>query len=501
MICGPEIQTRLLCALAADSEFLGQNVNKLRLSDFPSTAVRLVYETLRAHWQRYNSLPGTGVFPDEVLNALRGVGPDGQESITTQVPEASVGAVASCLAQVMGSLSAPNSKDTAYFRDRLREYLSSVRLGAMPGSTMTASEQLEAAAQIKAEVDQITGGEKKGQSTSARKRVVKSRTVLPERFGTGVWPIDIRMKMGLELGELGCVLAGTGVGKSNILVNIAANAALRGQRCLFLTLELSEDVILRRLHAMIGDFPMSLMDTPEEDWPKNALARYDWMLSDAFPNIDFATINSEYVDKTPTCDDIDREIGNWRKDMEKAGIGPEQAPFVLVDYIRQIDPGKLSTRNDNTNTKFGAIMQQLKRMAMKHKCVLWTAQQVTRAANRKEHIRKDDIADSIAITNHCDAILGFVPVGGAAAQSPTTQESEDDTAANHSDRERLMNVDFVKLRNSGETGSFCTVFQNASLRLWTSEQYARVADNMAESGEYDRFFSMMRPKEARGSGA
>ena len=497
MNCGPEMQTRLLCALAADQEFLGQNVNKLRLSDFPSAAVRLVYETLRAHWQRYGSLPSTSVFPDEVLNALRGVGPDGQESISTQVPEAAVGPVASCLASVMSALSSPDSRDTAYFRDRLREYLSAVRLGAMPGSAMTASEQLEAAAQIKAEVDQITGGERKGQSTSARKRVVKSRKVLPERFGTGVWPIDIRMKMGLELGEIGCVLAGSGVGKTNVLVNLAANAALRGQRSLFLTLEVSEDIILRRLHAMMGDFPMSLMDTPEEDWPKNALARYDWMLSDSFPNADYTTVNYEYVDKTPTVDDIDREIGNWRESTRKAGLEDRQAPLVLVDYIRQIDPGKLVSRNDNTNTKFGAIMQQLKRLAIKHNCVLWTAQQVTRTANRKEHIRKDDIADSIAIVNHCDAILGFVPVGGAAAQSPTTQESEDDTVANHSDHERLMNVDFVKLRNSGETGSFCTVFQNASLRLWTSEQYARVADNMAESGEYDRFFSMMRPKEAR----
>ena len=60
-----------------------------------------------------------------------------------------------------------------------------------------------------------------------------------------------------------------------------------------------------------------------------------------------------------------------------------------------------------------------------------------------------------------------------------------------------MNVDFVKLRNSGETGSFCTVFQGKSLRLWTSEQYCRVVDGMSSSMDFERFFTAMRPKEAR----
>lgn len=497
MVCDLQMQTRLLCALAADPEFFEQNVNKLRLSDFPSATVRLLFETLRAHWRQYGSLPTDKVFPEEMLNAARGVGPDGQESITTSVPSTSVNILVAGIGSVVDSLKKPDTRDTAYFRDRLKEYLSTVRLSAMPGQDMNAVDQLEAAAQIKAEVDQITGGGKKGKSTSARKRVVMKRQMLPPKFGTGIWPIDIRMNRGLELGEIGCVLAGSGVGKSNILVNIAANAALRGQRSLFLTLELSEEVILRRLHAMMGNFPMSLMGTPEEEWPKADLARYDWMLSDAFPNIDFATINSEYVDKTPTCDDLDREIGDWRDSLERQGIGPEQAPFVLVDYVRQIDPGKLSTKNDNTNTKFGVIMQQLKRMAMKHRCVIWTAQQVTRAANRKEHIRKDDIADSIAIVNHCDAVLGFVPVGDQGNEAPTTEESEDDTVSNHADKERQMNVDFVKLRNAGETGSFCTVFQNRSLRLWTAEPYAQVADKLARSGDYERFFSVMTPKEAK----
>lgn len=495
MICDVKLQTRLLCALAADPEFFEQNVAKLRLSDFPSAAVRIVFEVMKYHYQRYGTTPSPRTLPDEVLDAMRGIGPDGQMSIVTTVPETAVTSVAACLGSVMRSLGHPDTKDTPYFRDRLKEYLSTVRLAAMPGQDMNATEQLEAAAKIREEVESITGGERRGLATAANRRVVRRREKLPIKYGTGVWPIDIRMKMGMELGELGCVLGGSGIGKTNMLVNFAANAALRGQHALFMTLEVSDEIILRRMHAMMGNFPMSLMDKPEEEWPERDLARYDYMLG--LPNTGFVEINYEYVDKTPNVDDIDREIGNWRKSMRDQGVPDEMAPLVCIDYIRQIDSGKLASKTDNTNTKYGAIMQALKRMSIKHNCVIWTAQQVTRMANRKEHIRKDDIADSIAIVNHCDVILGFVPVGGLGSSAPTTQESEDDTPERHADKERLMNVDFVKLRNSGETGSFCTVFQGKSLRLWTSEQYARVADNMASTAEFDKFFASMKPKEAK----
>ena len=500
MNCDAAMQTKLLCALAGDPEFFRQNVGKLRLSDFPSPAVRIVFETMRAHWERYGEIPGGRILPDEVGNAMRGIGPDGKDSIATSVPESMIRQTAGCLGAVIRAVGSGDTSGTAYFRDRLKEYLSTVRLAALPGEELSAAEQLEKAAEIKAEVDGITGGEKAGLAKSARTRVVRKKEAIPVRIGTGVWPIDIRMNMGLELGEAGCVCGGTGSGKSNMLINFAANAAMRGQHSLFLTLELSDEVVLRRMHAMLGNFPMSMMNKPEEEWDKASLDRYNYMLSDAFPNIDYVTVNYEYVSKPPTCEDLDREIGRWKSDMHAKGLSDEECPLVCVDYIRQIDPGRLVGRNDNTNTKFGAIMQELKHIAMRHKVVLWTAQQVTRAANHKEHFRKDDIADSIAILNHCDACLGFVPVGGTQQTAPTTQETEDDTADRHADKERQLNVDFIKLRNSGETGTFCTVFQGKSLRLWTSEQYERVVGAMisgAASLGFDRFFAAMRPKEAR----
>ena len=500
MNCDAAMQTKLLCALAGDPEFFRQNVGKLRLSDFPSPAVRIVFETMRAHWELYGDIPGIQILPDEVGNAMRGIGPDGKDSVTTSIPGSMVRQTGGCIWAVLHAMREHDTSGTAYFRDRLREYLSTVRLAAMPGEEMSASEQLERAAEIKAEVDGITGGEKAGLARSARTRVVRKKEAIPARIGTGVWPIDLRMNMGLELGEVGCVCGGTGTGKSNMLINFATNAALRGQHALFMTLELSDETVLRRMHAMLGNFAMSMMNKPEEDWDRDSLDRYNYMLSDAFPNIDYVTVNYEYVTRAPTCEDIDREVGRWKADMHAKGISDEMCPLVCVDYIRQIDPGRLVGRNENTNTKFGAIMQELKHIATRHHVVLWTAQQVTRAANHKEHFRKDDIADSIAILNHCDACLGFVPVGGVQQTAPTTRETEDDTADRHADRERQLNVDFIKLRNSGETGTFCTVFQGKSLRLWTSEQYERAMGNMTASAKaigFDKFFAAMRPKEAR----
>jgi hypothetical protein len=501
-----ESQVEILCMLVKHRDLFAENVGKLRLSDFQSTPVRLVFEVLLSHYRTFGSLPGTDAFPNEMLEALKGKAPDGKLTIETEIPKPLVPMVATAAGQVFTALSKPTDEDSAYFKLKLKDYLYEVRMLEVRGG-LSASEQVEKVAEIKEGVDEITGGEKRGKAATMRKRVLKRKDEkVAKRFGTGLWPVDIRTKMGMELGEIGCIISPSGVGKSNLLLNFAVNSSLRGLRSLFFTLEVSEDVIDKRMQAMIGNFKISLMDKFEEDWPKDELDRYNYMMSDEFPNMDYCTVNSEYVSHPATCADIDREIKLWKKEMKAQGLSDEECPFVFIDYLKQIDPKGVASPTDNTNTKFGNIMQQIKRMALKYNVVIWTAQQVNRLAQKAEHVGKEHIADSIAIVNHCDMMLGLVPVAkkvsvgrgvrGAKMQS-TTVESEDDTMDNHSDTDRLMNIDFVKLRNSGETGTFCTVYQGPSLRFWTSMEYANNMLRLNGTKDYARFFTTMRPKEAK----
>ena len=491
-------QTKLLAAFAADPEFFRGNAEDIHLSDFSSAPVRLVFEVMREHLRKYGQHP-TGVsLPDEVIRAMKfGVGPNGPDTIKTECPEAMLRTVASVLKEAVHGILNPSTKDREYFADQLRDFLYRVRLNQIRGDEMTAQEQIEQASKINEEVKRIAGGEVAGRETTGRKRVVRKKQEQPKVYGTGVWPIDIRMGMGMRRGEMGVVLASSGVGKTNMLINFAVNAALRGQRSLFMSLEVDEDRILQRMQAMMGNFKMSLMNTAEEDWPKRELDRYNYMMSDEFPNLDYVTVNHEYIDKFPKVDDIEREIRLWKRKMHDEGVPDDQSAIVLVDYSKQIDPETPDSKNQNTNQIYGRIAQRLRQIARSQNVVLWTAQQVVRKASRSEHLRDDDIADAISIRNHSDVLLGFVPVGNGStdATSATTEETEDaSTEHQFADRERQMNVDFCKLRNAGNTGMFCTVWQSASLRLWTNQSYAE-KEEILHPRDYATFFTKMRPKE------
>lgn len=494
-------QVRLLSAFAADQEFFRQSAEDIHLSDFSSAPVRLIFEVMREHLRKYGEHP-TGVsLPDEIIRAMKfGIGPNGPDTIKTECPEAMLRTVSSTLKEVVhGLLNPSKGENRKYFADQLKNFLYRVRLNRIRGQEMTAQEQIEEAARINEDVKRISGGETAGRETTGRKRVVRKKEDQPRVYGTGVWPIDIRMGMGMRRGEMGVVLASSGVGKTNMLINFAVNAALRGQRSLFMSLEVDEDRILQRMQAMMGNFRMSLMNTPEEDWPKSELARYDYMMSDSFPNLDYITVNHEYIDKFPKIADIEREIKLWREKMRSEGVPDEEAAIVLVDYIKQIEPDDANAKStQNTNQIYGTITQRLRQIARTHKVVLWTAQQIQRKASRSEHIHDDDIADAISIRNHSDVMLGFVPVGIGAtdAQAATTVETEEEGSEKQfADREREMNVDFCKLRNAGNTNMFCTVWQSASLRLWTSKSYADKVATVSQS-DFGTFFATMRPKEA-----
>ena len=498
-------QDKLLCALVSDREFFEDNVPNLHLSDFPSPAARLVFETLRAHWRKYSMVPSTRVFPDEVLNAMRGIGPDGKESIVTRVPGALLRSVADCLGKVVHAMGCPDPDSTAYFRDRWKEYLSAVRIGSLNGKGMSAQEQLEEAARLHEEIERISGG-RKSVATSARKRSVSTRERPKVHYGTGVWPIDIRINMGLKMGELGCIIAGTGIGKTNTLINFAVNSAMLGKHVLFLSLEVSEEIILQRAQAMFGNFRMSLMDKPEEDWPEKDLERYNFMLSDSFPYIDNIEINTEWTSKSATCTDLEREIRNWKKRMHEKGLSDDDCPLVCVDYIHQISPSDVAGKNDNDNTKYGNVAMRLRQIAVANGCVIWTAQQSNRQAEKKQHLANGDIADSYDIPRRSDIVLGMTLIGvdprtGQEVDlwgggSRVTHESEDDSADKYGDTERLINIDFCKIRNGGQARKSCTVFQGKSLRLWTSAWYADEAEANAGRLPFHKFFAATRPKTA-----
>ena len=60
---------------------------------------------------------------------------------------------------------------------------------------------------------------------------------------------------GFNRGELNIFAGGSGAGKSLFLANLAVNWALAGQNVLYLTFELSENIVSMRIDSMVTDIP------------------------------------------------------------------------------------------------------------------------------------------------------------------------------------------------------------------------------------------------------
>ena len=86
----------------------------------------------------------------------------------------------------------------------------------------------------------------------ARLEAIKSNN---GQVSTGWAAIDKKLFGGFNRGELNIFAGGSGAGKSLFLANLGVNWALQGMNVLYLTLELSENLVSMRVDSMITDVP------------------------------------------------------------------------------------------------------------------------------------------------------------------------------------------------------------------------------------------------------
>ncbi|MFH8120109.1 MAG: DnaB-like helicase C-terminal domain-containing protein, partial [Candidatus Aenigmatarchaeota archaeon] len=83
-----------------------------------------------------------------------------------------------------------------------------------------------------------------------------------QRVMTGLSVIDnsITKGLGLQKGWFSVITAGTGIGKTTFLTNIAAQSFLLGYRVLYISLEMSKEEIAKRIDSIITGIPLIDID-------------------------------------------------------------------------------------------------------------------------------------------------------------------------------------------------------------------------------------------------
>tara|TARA_B110000858_G_scaffold34357_1_gene38379 strand:+ start:7142 stop:8518 length:1377 start_codon:yes stop_codon:yes gene_type:complete len=193
----------------------------------------------------------------------------------------------------------------------------------------------------------------------------------------GVAGIDNLMKGGLAKGEIGVILAPTGVGKTTFLTKIANNAFNLGYNVLQVFFEDNPKIIQRKHFTLWTGIA-----------PDNLSGRRDEVM-DKVKEIKENTINSLTLKKLPSDTVTMSQIKNQVRKMIAEG---NKIDMIVIDYIDCISPDK--NLGDEWKSE-GSVMRGFEAMCHELDIVGWTATQGNRSSISSEVVTTDQMGGSI----------------------------------------------------------------------------------------------------------
>jgi replicative DNA helicase len=206
-------------------------------------------------------------------------------------------------------------------------------------------------------------------------------TVLDEDYRhpipMGIPGIDRLLKGGLAKGEIGVILAPTGVGKTTILTKIANTAFNLGYNVLQVFFEDNPKIIQRKHFTLwTGIEPDNLVKNKEEVMSKVT------EIQESMPN---KLVLKKLASDTMTMNQIKNQVRKMIADGNKIDL-------VMLDYIDCVLPE--STSKDEWKAE-GSVMRGFEAMCHELDLVGWTATQGNRSSISAEVVTTDQMGGSI----------------------------------------------------------------------------------------------------------
>ena len=191
---------------------------------------------------------------------------------------------------------------------------------------------------------------------------------------TGWDKFDELLQGGLGAGELAVAMAGTGAGKSHLLVHLGSEALKKGKTVVHYTLELSETVIARRYDSCITGTKL-----------KDLNVFKDFIL-EKVKDVPGTLIVKEY----PTKSISTNAIKNHLEKLKMRDIKPD---IMIVDYADLFKPKKSfgEKRHD-----LESIYEDLRGLAQIYKCPIWTVSQTNRTGYNAELVTIESVSEAFS---------------------------------------------------------------------------------------------------------
>lgn len=220
---------------------------------------------------------------------------------------------------------------------------------------------------------------------SSARFIKTSRSPLP----TGLDSLDSKdvMNGGLGAGELGVVMAPTGIGKSHMLTFFGANAMRLGKCVLHYTFELSETNVGLRYDSNLCDMPSNeVQDRKDEVLQTYAENKFGRLIIKEFPM---------------HCATVNMLRSHYEKVLVSKGVQPA---LIIIDYA---DIMRSSRKYEDLRHELKLIYEELRSWASEIRTPIWTASQTNRAATESEVIGLESISEAYGKAMTSDVILSL----------------------------------------------------------------------------------------------
>ena len=189
---------------------------------------------------------------------------------------------------------------------------------------------------------------------------------------TGWSIVDSLCKGGLGRGELGIVIAPTGVGKSMALVHLGAEAIKKGKTVIHYTLELQDTVVACRYDSCITGLGLMEIFSKKDE------------VYDEIKDLKGKLVVKEYPTKSASTATIHNHLEKLRQRDISVDV-------VIVDYADLLcSKANISEKRHQLES----IYEELRGIGQEFECPVWTASQTNRSGLSEEVITMEKISEA-----------------------------------------------------------------------------------------------------------
>lgn len=219
------------------------------------------------------------------------------------------------------------------------------------------------------------------------------------KHSTGYDYIDKCLKGGFYLGGLFTFLAGPKCGKSFWLCNLAAQSVRLGFNTLYVTLELAEGMVNKRMSANLMDMTMSEYSHKCKD--------VDYIRSkiNSIKSNNVVPMGALRIKQFPTSTLSAQALAVFvKKQEEQLGI---KFKNIFVDYINIMQNAK-NPNSENTYLKIKTIAEDLRGLSITNQWTIITVTQTNREGWDTSDLTTKDIAESGGLLHTVDGLFGII---------------------------------------------------------------------------------------------